>query len=71
MLKAACLLFGIVMQLNAEECKPSITTASGLKAPQQICSGQLIFEENFDKLDKKTWIPEVTLWGGGVSWAHS
>lgn len=55
------------MQLNAEECKPSITTASGLNAPDKICSGQLIFEENFEKLDKKKWVPEVTLWGGGVS----
>lgn len=67
MLKIACFIFGIAVQLNAEECKPSITTASGLNAPQQICSGQLIFDENFEKLDKKKWIPEVTLWGGGVS----
>lgn len=55
------------MQLRAEECKPSITTASGSSAPQQICSGQLIFEDNFEKLDKKKWEPQVTLWGGGVS----
>lgn len=55
------------MQLNAEECKPSITTASGTNAPEKICSGQLIFDENFENLDKGKWIPQVTLWGGGVS----
>lgn len=68
MLKLSCLiLLGIVVQLNAEECKPTITTASGSNAPQKICSGQLIFDENFDKLDKKIWKPEVTFFGGGVS----
>lgn len=53
---------------NGEDCIPSIiTTASGTAAPEQICSGQLIFEENFDILDKDIWKPEVTFWGGGVS----
>lgn len=50
----------------ADNCKPSITTASGSAAPKgQICSGSLIFDENFDRLDKGKWQPEVTLWGGG------
>lgn len=48
-------------------CTPSITTASGFSAPQQICSGNLIFEENFDSLDKNKWKPQVSFWGGGVS----
>lgn len=66
MLKMICfLLLSFVIQLNADECNPSITTASGSKAPQNICAGQLIFDENFDELDKKIWTPEVTLSGNG------
>lgn len=72
MLKIVCLiLFSIVIQLNADECNPSITTASGFKAPKTICSGQLIFDENFNELDKKIWTPEVTLSGNGVSLAKN
>ncbi|XP_031639779.1 beta-1,3-glucan-binding protein-like isoform X3 [Contarinia nasturtii] len=41
-------------------CKPTITTAIGYAA-SKICSGALIFEENFDKLDKHKWRPQVTL----------
>lgn len=44
----------------ATDCEPSITTASGWAAPIKICSGQLIFEENFDTLNKNKWKPEVT-----------
>ena len=53
--------------LNAENCPPSITMASGSVAPDEICSGSLIFEENFDTLNRNVWQPEVTLGGGGVS----
>lgn len=67
MLKITCLIFSIVIQLNAEECKPTISTASGTISPKKICSGQLIFDENFDELNKQKWIPEVTFFGGGVS----
>lgn len=67
MLKIICLIFCIIIQSDAEECKPSATTVSGFKAPQNICSGQLIFDENFDELDKQIWTPEVSLSGGGVS----
>lgn len=49
------------------DCRPSPTTTSGWAAPKKICSGQLIFDENFNTLDKKKWKPEVTLGGGGVS----
>lgn len=66
-----CLLFGLIIKSNADECNPSITTAIGSKAPQNICSGQLIFDENFDELDKKIWTPEVTLSGNGVSCAKN
>lgn len=55
------------MHSNADECKPSITTASGSSAPQQICAGKIIFDENFDTLDKQKWKPLVTFWDGGVS----
>lgn len=53
--------------LNAKNCPPSITTASGSIAPGEICSGSLIFEENFDTLNRNVWQPEVTFGGGGVS----
>lgn len=51
----------------AEDCNPTITTSSGFAAPTKICAGDLIFEENFDSLDKNKWKPEVSFWGGGVS----
>lgn len=47
-------------------CGPSITSASG-SAASNICSGSLIFVENFNRLDKNKWQPEVTLSGGSVS----
>ncbi|CAG9799659.1 unnamed protein product [Chironomus riparius] len=46
-------------------CNPSVTKASGSKAPRQICSGQLLFEDNFDSLDKSKWKFENTMAGGG------
>lgn len=46
---------------DAQNCeKNSITTASGSKALKgPFCSGQLIFEDNFDKLDTDVWQHEV------------
>lgn len=50
----------------ANACTPSATTVSGSHAPGgQICSGQLIFEENFNTLDQGKWRHEVSLAGGG------
>ncbi|XP_029720849.1 beta-1,3-glucan-binding protein [Aedes albopictus] len=47
-------------------CKQSPTTASGFKAPKgRICSGQLIFEDNFRRLDRTVWQHENSLGGGG------
>lgn len=46
-------------------CNPTVTTASGLLAPSKICSGDLIFEDNFDTIDEKTWMFDNTLGGGG------
>jgi hypothetical protein len=48
-------------------CISSITTASGTKAPAEICSGDLVFHEEFDKFDFQTWSHEKTAAGGGVS----
>lgn len=68
MFRIICVVFSFVLLSTADECQPSITTASGSSAPQQpICSGQLIFEENFDVLDKEKWKPLVTFSDGGVS----
>ncbi|XP_062537645.1 beta-1,3-glucan-binding protein-like [Armigeres subalbatus] len=48
-------------------CKrPSVTTASGSYVNRKIfCSGDLIFEDNFDRLDLDKWEHEHTLGGGG------
>lgn len=50
-----------------DKCNVPITTCSNFMCPKKFCSGELIFEENFNNLDKKIWKPEVTLLGGGVS----
>lgn len=59
--------FESVLSLN--NCNPSITTTSGIIAPNKntICSGDLIFEELFDNFDLTIWEHENTLAGGGVS----
>jgi hypothetical protein len=49
------------------QCVPSVTTAVGTKAPATICSGDLIFNEEFDTFDLSTWNHEKTASGGGVS----
>lgn len=53
-------------QYYDDYCGPSITSASG-SAASTICSGSLIFVENFNRLDKNKWQPEVTLSDGSVS----
>lgn len=50
---------------HAQVCTPSVTTVSGTHAPSTVCSGQLIFEDNFDFLDTSRWKHEVSLAGGG------
>ncbi|CAG9855666.1 unnamed protein product [Phyllotreta striolata] len=47
------------------DCKQSPTTVSGSHAPKNVCSGELIFEEKFDKIDNGIWQHEQTLGGGG------
>lgn len=47
-------------------CTQSETTAKGTKAPAgPFCSGDLIFEENFNELDTSLWKHEITMGGGG------
>lgn len=49
-------------------CRPSITTASGAKAPKgPFCKGQLLLDERFTEFDRDLWRHEITLGGGGVS----
>lgn len=67
MFKVLSVILSLSAFLKAENCAPSITTASGSVAPGEICSGSLIFEENFDTLNREVWRAEVTLGGGGVS----
>jgi hypothetical protein len=49
------------------QCSPSVTTAFGTKAPATICSGDLIFNDDFNTFDLWTWNHEKTAAGGGVS----
>lgn len=52
----------------APMCNPSVTTVSGSHAPGgQICSQQLILNENFNAFDMNLWRHEITMNGGGVS----
>ncbi|XP_074028638.1 beta-1,3-glucan-binding protein [Leptinotarsa decemlineata] len=60
----ATLVFVVLDKAGA--CKRSITTVSGSQAPNGIiCSGDLIFEDDFNELDLKKWQHEQTLGGGG------
>ena len=49
------------------KCTQSPTTASGTHAPAKICSGRLIFKDDFKFLDFSKWQHENTLAGNGVS----
>lgn len=46
-------------------CEPTLTTVIGTEAPQSFCSGDLIFEDNFNTLDRVKWYHEQSMWGGG------
>lgn len=58
------LIFAIFAKLSFA-CTPTVTTASGTDAPVGFCSGDLIFEENFDTLNLSKWRHEITMAGGG------
>lgn len=64
----ACLLAVTLAEESAPKCVASPTTASGSQARAgPYCSGDLIFEDNFNFLDLEKWEHENTLAGGGVS----
>ncbi|XP_070509660.1 beta-1,3-glucan-binding protein-like [Chironomus tepperi] len=46
-------------------CVPSFTKVSGTAAPRTFCSGDVIFEDNFNCLNHQKWFFENTLAGGG------
>lgn len=55
----------------ATKCVPSPTSARGYGAPSgEICSGDLIFEDNFDKLNLNTWTHVIND-GNGLKDFHS
>jgi beta-glucanase (GH16 family) len=58
------LIVGLVVN-SSFACRWTPTTVSGSKKPASVCSGQLIFEDNFDWLDQSKWQHETTLGGGG------
>ncbi|XP_075970504.1 beta-1,3-glucan-binding protein-like [Anticarsia gemmatalis] len=61
-----CLLIGVLTLASlGAACKPSVTTVSGSKAPGQVCSGAMIFQDEFDNFDFGKWKHENTLGGGG------
>lgn len=45
-------------------CNPTPTTAKGTHAPRNFCSGDLIFEDNFDTFDLNKCQHAVTMAGG-------
>jgi len=63
--KIIVIVIAILANNCINACTPTVTTVSGTHAPQNFCSGDLIFEENFDSLDLSKWRHESTLAGGG------
>lgn len=49
------------------QCGQTPTTASGTRAPAQVCAGALIFEDNFSVYQPEVWQPELNL-AGGRNW---
>lgn len=58
------IVFAVLARLSSA-CTPTVTTVSRTHAPDTICSGDLIFEENFDTLNLSKWRHEITMAGGG------
>lgn len=58
----------VTLVRDRKPCVKSPTTASGsaIQRGRKFCSGELIFEDNFDLLDFEVWEHENTLAGGGV-----
>lgn len=61
-------IIGFLSNIQCKNCIESVTTVSGPLSPQgKIRPNQLIFEDNFDNLNLKTWRHSLTLSGKGVS----
>lgn len=61
------LLLTTIIASVYSQCIPSVTTVSGTHAPGGvICSGQLLFEDDFNSFDLNKWSHEITIGGGGV-----
>lgn len=57
----------LLFAATSTACEQSLTTVSGTKAPRHVCSGQLIFEDDFEQFDETKWQHLSTLSGGRVS----
>lgn len=55
----------VVLSSVVSACTPSLTTVSGTHAPITVCSGALIFADDFEEFDLEKWQHENTLSGGG------
>ncbi|GBP73603.1 Beta-1,3-glucan-binding protein [Eumeta japonica] len=65
MVRLVLLLCALALAAAEERCLPSVTTVSGSHAPVTVCSGALIFADDFDVFDLERWQHENTLAGGG------
>lgn len=62
------LIFYVILLIAVsvtKACTSTATTVVGTHAPKTFCSGDLIFEENFDTFDTNKWQHAVTMAGGG------
>ncbi len=64
---AVAILLLAVSSVNSQCANPTETTVIGTSAPTpgSFCSGDLIFEDNFDTLDHSKWFHDQTMAGGG------
>ena len=51
----------------SKPCRTSVTTVAGFAAPHIVCSGDLLFEENFNHLDRYKWNEAVAFSEQSVS----
>lgn len=51
----------------SKTCRTSITTVAGVAAPLIVCSGDLLFEEDFNHLDRYKWNKAVAFSEQSVS----
>jgi beta-glucanase (GH16 family) len=63
-MKVFLLIFALIGGAFSQ-CTPSVTRVVGTQAPAQVCSGQIIFEDDFNTIDRNKWFFENTLAGGG------